>query len=237
MLRVVSVVCSLLFFNLALAETPAKTPDQEFLLTAGFMLGQDVTVFRKNMKRLFQSLDLNEDDKISQADEDIKKQKGLAYRRSNLLQKWANMDLSGDGNVDQREMNIIFFSKAASSMSPMGIKLLPNKEQIKQVRNKLIKEALEADTNKDGIISFKEALHSANQTISQEKYKHRHRRGDLKIPLSLDKNNDNAVDLSELMQEVELLIRFIDKDKNGEISKAERRAFDDYRHKLRKRHR
>ncbi|MCG8544590.1 MAG: hypothetical protein MJE12_10305 [Alphaproteobacteria bacterium] len=173
---------------------------------------------RQKMLMQYQSRDLNGGG-ISKSDIDLQHQINLARQRTSPMSPWLGQDLNADGQVTRAELEVIFRPQALMRIRRHGVWLTPTPEQVAQMLNKLIDDALKADVDGDGIVSFKEALTAANNT-AKEKY-WRSRSSKTPITMSLDENGDGLISEAEFMSAVDRALVSIDGNSDKQFSVEE----------------
>lgn len=160
---------------------------------------------------------------ISQSDFKLQKQTELARGRTKPISKWVSYDLDGSGDVTRTELESVFGSKARAPIKQHGVSFPPSPEQSAQILEKLVSKALEPDNNRDGKITFEEALEHAKALATKARSKgYRYRRSNKDpIPMSLDNDRDGIVSEAEFMAAVDQTLAEIDQDSDHKFSPDE----------------
>jgi Ca2+-binding EF-hand superfamily protein len=70
-------------------------------------------------------------------------------------------DLDGDGNVTREELSVALGPRAGQPTQSNAVQVNPTPEQISQVRDRLVSDALKTDLDRDGVISATEMRQAA----------------------------------------------------------------------------
>ncbi len=240
MIRIATAIGILCLSGTAYAETsakaPTKTADEALQSTAATYVSANrkVSYTRDNLLRTFYTTDADGDGKVTEKDYLLLNQIDKANQRSYMMQKWSKMDLNGNGTVEKQEMNTVFLSQASRPIRHQGIQITPSRDQMALILEKLVQKASGSDLDNDGNITFEEALKSANRDVEQRNTRCRTFCKNRRIPASLDKNGDEAVDLEEFKAEVELVLQAVDINKDGHISNEEANNFRSHAYRLKR---
>ena len=180
--------------------------------------GKPVETVRSQTIRQFWLADLDGGG-VSESDYVLKEQIALAQARTGLVSRWLKLDLDGDGEVTRAEVEASFSGPARKPLRSAGKELMPTPEQIAQVRDKLVGDALKQDRDGDDVITFAEAMASAHDATAQRKGRSRNKSQE--IPLSLDRNDDGIVSETEYSQVLDRVLGTIDSDSDGAFSAQE----------------
>ena len=196
--------------------------DELRLRVMSFVHGKTVAAAREQAILLFRTLDIDGVPGISQADYDMAARIQWAQQRSYQIAAILAYDLDGDGQVTRAELQQAFGRQARAPIQQSGVALVPTGEQMKAVLDKLVETALEADANKDGIITFQEMLaHVDGKFKTQMANRHQEQ----VVPLALDRNGDGVVSLAEYTAALDIVLKEVDSDGDGQISAAEVQAY------------
>lgn len=156
---------------------------------------------------------------ISAYDYRMRRETKTAKSRAGMLKEWIEQDLNADGRVTRRELERNFFSPAQFSANARPTGYRTPSEQFEREYNRLIKNALAADANKDDEVDFDEALDYANRVIARNSPTNAP--DSLEILLHLDENSDGAVSLNEFLAAVDDAFERIDTNGDGKFSAEE----------------
>lgn len=213
--------------SVAAQELSTLTADDRMrLIFQNYGFNADTTLDEVKLKMLnrFRSTDIDGGG-VSESDYRLRVQLDAAQKRTRAFERWLRKDLNGDGNVTRAELEIYFTRQARKPISSGGVKLMPTEAQVAQKLDKLVSDGLAADGNKDGVVSFAEALAAANEYASETTVPIR--MAYRPVPLSLDEDGDGAVSDVEFERAVVRAFGDIDKNGNGILSMAEMLVLSD----------
>jgi len=159
---------------------------------------------------------------ISAYDYRMRRETKSAQSRAGMLKEWIEQDLNGDGRVTRGELERNFFAPAQNSANVRPTGYRTPSEQFEREYNRLIKNALAADANKDDEVDFDEALDYANRIVARNSPTNAP--DSLEILLQLDENSDGAVSLDEFLAAVDNAFERIDANGDGRFSAEETAA-------------
>jgi Ca2+-binding EF-hand superfamily protein len=222
MMRILSVaVLAFLFVSPhAQAETSAPFPplaanDLFSRLQAGATLPRYLGVISQE----FRNLDANSDGDLSEADAEMHKTMMIAQQRNNHVHAIMRYDLDGDGAVTEEELRR---SKAYEH------RMMVAQNDNARWENEIL-SLLSADTDKDGKITYAEAvqyaagneqLRRAAQNLNAGGWAAR-----VRNLLTLDASGKGQISLADLQAAATALFRAVDTDGNGTISQDEQQAY------------
>lgn len=150
---------------------------------------------------------------VSQSDHDLSDQLAAARSRAHAVSRWLQRDLDGDGSVTRAELEAVFGPDARRPLKSLSGTIKPTGEQVGQIRDRMVDDALKADMNGDGIVALKEMMGSSKHPV-------RARGRDL-LPLDFDRDEDGVVDQDEFLAAVDELLASLDTDGSGNLSRDE----------------
>ena len=209
--------------QLALAEKSTVSGADEIKLSTQSLIRSGFTLDHIKNK-LLQAYDRTDIDGngITQADYDAKKKMDDARNRSYKIRQWLTMDLDADGKVSKKEVEVFNRARATKPIYHQGIQLTPTKEQSDLVLEQLVKKSFKGDINNDDHIDFMEALEAAKKQPRYKKKRYSYKNYyTYRVPLSLDADADGSVSKEEFSKAVDVMLKEIDKDENGELSSSE----------------
>lgn len=151
---------------------------------------------------------------ITGSDAKLTEEIELAQRRANRISSQLARDLDGDGIVTRQEMEAVLRRQATRPLGANGAEVFPTDEQVRQILNRMVDDALKADANHDGKLTLSEM--GADPGSAR-----RSSRRQAMVPMYFDANGDAVVSLTEYETTVDRVIARIDKDGDGIISAEE----------------
>ena len=169
---------------------------------------------------LFSRTDVDGAD-VSETDDQLILQVSTAQSRVRLITKTLSKDLDANGDVTKDELQAYFAKEARKPVKSSGVLVVPTEEQVEEITRELVEKALEADRDRNGVITFVEALNTAIQQMAGNVSKASHQT----IPLELDADGDGTVSQFEFDQLIEIVLFDVDTNGDGVISELELSAF------------
>lgn len=184
--------------------------------TGAIRSGLEVNEARKTMLRLFVKTDIDGGG-VSESDYALEERIADIRDRTGPLFLWLLADFDADGNTTKAELETYYGWSSRQDSAGLIRGTIPTDEEISQFIQKHVEEALRADSNGDGVVTFVEALNFAPK-LARPRPERAPRRP---IPLSLDANGDGIVSKNELLQALDRLLAEIDADHDGIFSEPE----------------
>ncbi len=186
--------------------------------------GGSIVDLRNILESRYLAADLDGSGDITQGDHELSRMIAQAQVRASRLNSWLLWDLDGDGQVTREELAVAHMRQTAGPIRMGSTSVMPTPEQRKEASDRLIANALAADSNGDGVISFEEILrHTKNQqegTVAQ--YPHARTR---LFPDVFDTNKDGSIERAEFMAVVSRVLSRIDVDGDGIIGVRDVEAY------------
>lgn len=211
-----------------LAQGDAGGGDEWLLLQiSSYSQGQDTkvdTVLRL-LRRIFVQSDVDGGG-VSARDYVLAEQIEQAQALSEMLKRWGQWDLDGDGKVTRAELAQYFSRQSRQDIAGQGgVSLVPTKEQSAEMLAKLVGDALVWDLDHEGTITLAEVRQAAREAWAK---RYPRTDSDFKrrqlVPLSLDANNDKTVSAAEFEAAVRRVLDDIDRNGDGKIDADEMSA-------------
>lgn len=174
-------------------------------------------LFQQAMRHKFREID-RDGDGITPKDYTRNRQAAEAQIRAQILQQQLAKDLDNDGAVTRDELETFFRPQANQPLRSVNGSIEPTAEQRQAVLDKLVDDALKADLNHDGTLSFDEMRHAA---ASQVEGRRSSDDGSPRLPASLDADNDGVISAAEWDAALQTAFRGADGDGDGLLSKDE----------------
>ena len=212
---------TVLFMVSELSAQP-KLPDDGVLrfMSAVSRNPGNVASFRQGALKRFSELDIDGNG-FEQSDIDLYLLKDRARIRSVAIAAWAKNDLNADGTVSRDELERLFARASRQYLRGNGIVIKPSAEQVRQALDALVKNALGADIDNNGVLTLYEvmAASDAGYTAPNNAYTFTNQM------LSFDANQDGRVPQDEFEKVLDGFMDWVDVDKNGTIDSTERGVF------------
>ncbi|TDR94351.1 EF-hand domain-containing protein [Enterovirga rhinocerotis] len=144
--------------------------------------------------------------RITAEDRDIAARAGLARARPTAMTQFLRADISGAGRIDRDAMA----TATALGSQP------PRAKDDPAVLAMVERYFRQADTDGDGIVTYREAVVAADQSLGQTS-----RANLTAVPAELDLDGDGAVGLDEFGAVLRVVFEEIDTDRDGRISRPE----------------
>lgn len=182
--------------------------------------GQEVAHVRKSLDMIFQNMDADGSG-VSQSDYELLEKKQTAQWRTQGLAAILQNDLDGDGRVTRSELEQVLKQQSLHPLSSGTAQVEPTPEQARQILDRLVGDALKADTDADGVISFAEAYRvPGNQGAVAYRFPTQN-----VLPQPFDADKDGVISKAEYETVVDRVLGEIDADGNGVLSIEESTAF------------
>lgn len=154
---------------------------------------------------------------VTQSDYELLRSIQRATVRANALSKHLSRDLDGDGNVTRAELERYFLPSANKPLhSGQGVYVPPTLDQVRAIQERLVREALESDTNKNGSLEFTEMYRDVPKPAKAGSP--REKGG---LPGSFDADRDGTISAAEFESVVSRVLDVLDADRDGTISPQE----------------
>ena len=181
---------------------------------------QEVSNVRKSLDMIFQNIDADGSG-VSQSDYELLEKRQIAQIRSQALGTILRNDLDGDGRVTRSELEEVLKQQSLRPLSSGTAQVEPTPQQTRQILDRLVSDALKADSDADGVISFAEAYRVPD---NQGGIAYRFPAQNV-LPQSFDADKDGSISKAEYDTVVDRVLGEIDADGNGVLSIEESTAF------------
>ena len=199
-----------------------KAKDAEVWMTVRAMshvrANRTVDQARNGLMQVFTNQDVDGGG-ITASDQDLQTKLNLANRRASEVSRALRMDLNADGAVSIDELKIVLGKRARRPIRSQGVMLEPTEEQVALTLDKLVRDQLRGDTDKNGIITFEEMVAAADKKLNPLRSRTTWNRN--AIPKSLDQNGDGAISRDEFGSVADRVVEKFDTDSDGQYSAKE----------------
>lgn len=206
---------------LGVLSAPASAGSEWVISRMSGVMRPDVTweQVRSQMLTAFYQSNPDERGVSPQGIDDLRKIMA-AQRRSQAISQILLYDLDGDGAVTRQEITTVMQPRARQMIHANGVQLEPTPQQTKLQLDRLVSDALKADTDHDGVISAVELQQEAQRQADQASTGWQQNGGQY-VPITLDANADGVVSLAEYEAAVREQFDAVDQDRDGRISAGE----------------
>lgn len=206
---------------LGVLSAPASAGSEWVISRMSGVMRPDVTweQVRSQMLTAFYQSNPDERGVSPQGIDDLRKIMA-AQRRSQAISQILLYDLDGDGAVTRQEITTVMQPRARQMIHANGVQLEPTPQQTKLQLDRLVSDALKADTDHDGVISAVELQQEAQRQADQASTGWQQNGGQY-VPITLDANGDGVVSLAEYEAAVREQFDAVDQDRDGRISAGE----------------
>jgi Ca2+-binding EF-hand superfamily protein len=197
--------------------TPAPSTEEAWVITnvSGRMRpGTTMAEAREQLYQRFRQADMDASGTITPRDAELRQSIASAGTRASRIHRWMQSDLDGDGKVSRDEIAGRHLQLTAGPMQIGGTMVAPTPAQRKEATDQYVAKEMAADADGDGVITFEEALQSANEVIAKQRVGSHYARETV-IPDSFDTNRDGTIEFSEFTAVVSRVIARLDTNNNG----------------------
>jgi Ca2+-binding EF-hand superfamily protein len=167
-----------------------------------------------NLESRFRQADMDASGTITPRDAELRQSIASAGTRASRIHRWMQSDLDGDGKVSRDEIAGRHLQLTAGPMQIGGTMVAPTPAQRKEATDQYVAKEMAADADGDGVITFEEALRSANEVIAKQRVGSHYAR-EAVIPDSFDTNRDGTIEFSEFTAVVSRVLARLDTNNNG----------------------
>lgn len=214
-----------LLTQMALAQEarPLTWQEQGSLTTRSMIrAGDSIDQVLVKAESLFATTDIDGNG-VSKSDQELRAQIESARKRGQQLGLWLHKDLDGDGDITLAELKAFFQPQIRRPIKSSGVSLIPTDDQMAQMLDKLVTDALKPDQNGDKLITSAElqSFAEAQARAHRGQISRRHSA----IPMDLDRDGDGTVTRHEFLEVVTETLNETDLDGDKSISSEELKSF------------
>ncbi|MDB5525467.1 MAG: hypothetical protein JWM58_3230 [Rhizobium sp.] len=145
-------------------------------------------------------------------------QEATAQKRAADISKFLEKDLDNNGEVSAAEFEVYLKPLALQPLaSNARVRVSPTKQQVDIIMAQLLRNALEDDANRDGVVDFAEMRASATRRNPQQL----HKPCNMETIMLLDRDGNRSVSGGELATAIDSVFALVDTDKSGAVDSKE----------------
>ena len=218
--------------TLLLKSSKAPAPEPEFTVAEAFAITTLLPLagtlsawdrIEATLRRFYRDAD-RDNNGYTILDQDTETLIGAAARRAGIVERWLTMDVTGDFQISEQDLEIIASAPLEVRIGNRMVSMPPTRDQIDYTIQVYKETTRLPDTNRDGVVSLQEILDAA----SAERPTNREPRFQgVELRMEFDLDGDDIVMLSEYLSITRQVFDRFDKNGDEQIDRVEFSALQD----------